>query len=186
MDTLEAPLARLEALALTSRVSQAIPTTRSPRSSQIPSQPLSHKVVREPSPDATFPISSMIVNTRSSSAIHSRKKWTSSQTPYLNLRVPLWLLNRVWEFGVRRASTGWDIKLRAHRIVPENNELFLACHRGNIDQVRAILVSGEISAYDLNRNGQDTLGVSLNQGFRSGIRILHISPGMHILVFRLH
>lgn len=182
MNTFEAPLSHLGAPAMIHNASQALSTTSLPNSPQPESRPLGQLVVGTPS-DATAPVAGTLVTSQNGSAARLGVKRKPPQTSYTRFRVQPWLLNQVWEFGLHRATRGWDVKLRAYRVVPKDNELFQACTLGRIEEVRSILISGKISAYDKDGNGQDTLTVSQKQeSVRVGLPSHDISEN-HMCLF---
>lgn len=95
-------------------------------------------------------------NTAISSSSQWRAKRPSDRVAYL--RLPF-LLQRSWELAVYRANGGWHVSLTASRIVPNDSPFLVACGKGDLVKVRAMLISGEGTVLDVNSFGENGLFV---------------------------
>lgn len=59
-----------------------------------------------------------------------------------------WFLNKTWEVAFYRATQGWNITLRANRIVSTRCPFFVACKNGDIAEVHRMLTDGSASVFD--------------------------------------
>lgn len=62
--------------------------------------------------------------------------------------LPLWLVNRVWEFGLREAEGGWTAQLYPIMVRPGGTYVFSFVYSGDVDTVRRLLRSGQLSVRD--------------------------------------
>jgi hypothetical protein len=62
--------------------------------------------------------------------------------------LPLWLVNRVWEFGLREAEGGWTAQLYPIMVRPWDTYVFDFVYSGDVDTVRRLLRSGQLSVRD--------------------------------------
>lgn len=66
----------------------------------------------------------------------------------VKVSLPLWLVNRVWEFGLREAEGGWTAQLHPIMMRPYNTYVFDFVYSGDVDTVRRLLSSGQLSVRD--------------------------------------
>jgi hypothetical protein len=78
----------------------------------------------------------------------------------VSIRVPVMLVNKVWEFQAMRARQGWDINISTYNIVPDNSLVFLFARSGNIRGLQELFRSGLASPFDRNECGFTVLHVS--------------------------
>ena len=76
-----------------------------------------------------------------------------------SMKLPIWLLSRVWELNLYRSSVGWDVSLRIYNVVPWDHPLFEACRNADLPLVQQLLVSGQGSLYDVDEWGRGPLHV---------------------------
>jgi hypothetical protein len=66
----------------------------------------------------------------------------------LRLSLPLWLVNRVWEFGLREAEGGWTAQLYPIMVRPRSACVLDFVYSGDVHTVRRLLRSGQLSVRD--------------------------------------
>jgi hypothetical protein len=64
------------------------------------------------------------------------------------LTLPRWFTETVWELGVNTCEGGWNFQLRQINIRPYTTRAFDAVRSGNLEDVRRLLTSGELSLSD--------------------------------------
>ena len=94
-----------------------------------------------------------IATATSGSLLKSRRRAgrTGSTGWTLRFRTSWWFSSHAWALSVQRASAGWNMNLRCHRIVPwgEDTEKILhACVNGKMEVLQRLLTTGEIHADD--------------------------------------
>jgi hypothetical protein len=62
--------------------------------------------------------------------------------------LPLWLVNRVWEFGLREAEGGWTAQLYPIMVRPHDTYVFDFVLSGDVDTVLRLLRAGQLSVRD--------------------------------------
>jgi hypothetical protein len=67
--------------------------------------------------------------------------------------LPPWLVNRVWEFGFREAEGGWTAQLHPIMVRPHDASVFNFVYMGDVDTVRKLLRSGQLSVCDHVQHG---------------------------------
>jgi hypothetical protein len=66
----------------------------------------------------------------------------------LRLALPRWLSNYIWEFAVHELDGGWNFRVRSVNVRPNGSFVFDVVRSGNVDAVRKLLTSGELSVSD--------------------------------------
>lgn len=80
----------------------------------------------------------------------------------VGFRPPLWLAGWMfaWDLNVRRSYAGWDVNLRIYSIRPRGLECFQAVQRGDITQLKKLLITREMTPFDRDDLGRTLLHVS--------------------------
>ena len=105
------------------------------------------------------PSISNVYHTRQGLAPRSRTKGTSAKT--LRLALPRWLAHYVWEFAVHEIDGAWNFRVRPINIRPYGTFAFDVVRSGNVAAVRKLLVSGELSMSDYERDRYEPWDSSL-------------------------
>ncbi len=75
-----------------------------------------------------------------------------------------WLLRSCFRFGfnalVMKAAQGWQHHIGTFRAVPNDSLIFEFCEKGNLDDVKSLLVRRDASPWDVNSEGWSPLHVS--------------------------
>lgn len=92
------------------------------------------------------PCASTVNSTRQGLLPRGRTKnipvWT------LRLALPRWLARRVWEFAVHESNGAWNFRVRPINIRPYGTFVFDIVRSGNVEAVKKLLTSGELSVSD--------------------------------------
>jgi hypothetical protein len=87
----------------------------------------------------------------------SRKQQTSTTVRpavrLLTVRLPKWFLQRQYDLQLLRATSGWPFTLSACGIVQDDSPFFNACWKGDIETMKVLLSSKEVSIYDRDPDG---------------------------------
>lgn len=92
------------------------------------------------------PCASTVNSNRQGILPRGRTKNISAQT--LRLALPRWLAHRVWEFAVHDMDGAWNFRVRPINIRPYGTFAFDILRSGNVEAVRKLLASGELSVSD--------------------------------------
>jgi hypothetical protein len=65
-----------------------------------------------------------------------------------HLRLPSWLMDCVWEFGVHTSTNVWTVQVYTTNIRPARSCVFDVLYSGNVQAVRELLESGQLSLRD--------------------------------------
>lgn len=89
----------------------------------------------------------------SSSFVQSRNRRqqnhaTQRSSRKLRLKLPNWFTQTVWEFGTYDFGDGWAFQIRPIKIRPRTTPAFAAVRAGDVQAVKRLLASGELSASD--------------------------------------
>jgi hypothetical protein len=105
--------------------------------------------------------------------------WIERTTPYTSrVRLQRWLHDRFWEFEVLSSSAEpWAIRLHSINIRPAHSCVFDVVRSGNVNEVRQLLLSGELSLQDraYNSNGPDQTLLEVNLAWAVRTLMLDIS-----------
>jgi hypothetical protein len=80
------------------------------------------------------------------------KSTERSKTHVYRMRLPSWLVDRVWEFEVHRSINGWTTQVYAVNVRPYDSCIFDVVRSGNVKAVRELLESGQLSLHDQAHN----------------------------------
>ena len=64
------------------------------------------------------------------------------------LTLPRWFTETVWDFGTYNFGDGWVFQVQPIHIRPQTTPAFDVVRSGNVEAVRRLLASGELSASD--------------------------------------
>lgn len=64
------------------------------------------------------------------------------------ISLPAWLVQRAWEFGVRKSENGWEFRIHPVTLRPNDSFAFQVVKSGSVSGVRKLLASGELSLHD--------------------------------------
>ena len=64
------------------------------------------------------------------------------------LKLPRWFTQTVWEFGTYDIGDGWMFQIRPINIRPRGTRAFAAVRSGDVETVKRLFASGELSASD--------------------------------------
>lgn len=67
----------------------------------------------------------------------------------VNLRLPLRLSSRIWNFAVHSSQSRWSMYLRTYHFVPYNSLIFHYCKLGDLTGIRNLVKSGKGSLLDV-------------------------------------
>lgn len=73
--------------------------------------------------------------------------------------MPLFFVNKVWEFEYSRAISGWDVKFRTRRVISRYSDLFYIARKADLESVKDLLVTGRASIFDEDEDGYNALSV---------------------------
>jgi hypothetical protein len=65
-----------------------------------------------------------------------------------HLALPRWLSHGIWEFAVHELDGAWNFRVRPVTIRPYGTFAFDVVRSGNVEAVRKLLSSGELSVSD--------------------------------------
>jgi hypothetical protein len=71
-----------------------------------------------------------------------------TKTRTYHLRLPSWLIDCVWEFGVHTSANVWTVQVYNVNVRPWNSGVFDAVRSGDTKAVRQLLDSGRLSLRD--------------------------------------
>lgn len=66
----------------------------------------------------------------------------------MRLALPRWLSHYVWEFAAHKLDSAWNFSVRPVNIRPYGTFVFDVVRSGNVEAVRKLLASGELSVSD--------------------------------------
>jgi hypothetical protein len=66
----------------------------------------------------------------------------------MRLALPRWLSRYVWEFAAHEVDGAWNFSVRPVNIRPHGTFVFDVVRSGNVEAVRKLLSSGELSVSD--------------------------------------
>lgn len=66
----------------------------------------------------------------------------------MRLALPRWLSRYVWEFAAHELDGAWNFSVRPINIRPYRTFVFNVVRSGNVEAVRKLLTSGELSVSD--------------------------------------
>jgi hypothetical protein len=138
LDSLERAVASGN-LALLERIQ--VPETR-----QLVEDPESQELVKAPKPIEPQRLELALNDNKRHMTSDDRRKrtWLCK----FRVSLPLWLVNRVWEFGLREADGGWTAQLYPIMVRPRDTYVFDFVYSGDVDAVRRLLRSGQLSVRD--------------------------------------
>ena len=85
-------------------------------------------------------------HTRKSHTLRNRGKRPSTRT--FRLALPHWLSRCVWEFATHEMDGAWNFSVRPVNIRPHGTFAFDVVRSGNLEAVRKLFSSGELSVSD--------------------------------------
>lgn len=71
----------------------------------------------------------------------------------ISIEPPTWLSAQRYVVQMRRASGGWDWKLRTYNVVPPNSPVFVHCANGETESLQSLFQSGQASPFDIDPDG---------------------------------
>ncbi|KAB5551286.1 hypothetical protein GE09DRAFT_168345 [Coniochaeta sp. 2T2.1] len=79
----------------------------------------------------------------------------------VQVRAPAWLTRKVWEFGLSRATSGWQALIRTYNIIEPNSEVIVTLlSEVNPSKVIGLFETGLASPLDVDCDGYSILDVS--------------------------
>ncbi|RDW64424.1 ankyrin repeat domain-containing protein [Aspergillus mulundensis] len=79
------------------------------------------------------------------------------QTWKLQLRTPLIVIDKFWNFQLRRLYSGWTFSIRSCNIVPRNAPIWDACWKGDVEEVQRLFSAGLATPLDCDDLGRSIL-----------------------------
>ncbi|KAM0722808.1 hypothetical protein Q7P37_002250 [Cladosporium fusiforme] len=92
-----------------------------------------------------FPLAHVSRATPSNRASDYRGKRSDRK---LRVSLPRWLVDCVWEFGIRTSETGWEFRIHPINLRSTDDFLYEVVKSGNVPAVRKLLESRELSTHD--------------------------------------
>ena len=75
---------------------------------------------------------------------HTKRSWART----FRFALPRWLSHHVWEFAARELDGAWNFRVRPVNVRPRGTFVFDVVRSGNVEAVRKLLISGELSVSD--------------------------------------
>lgn len=72
----------------------------------------------------------------------------------LRVSLPRWFVNRVWELGVHESDGVWTTQIWPVNVRPDSAVVFDYVRSGDLEVVRGLLQSGQLSMRDHSRGGE--------------------------------
>jgi hypothetical protein len=119
---------------------------KTPQSQHLLESPESQQLVKAPKPIEPRRLALALDDNKRHVTFDERRKRTWLWKSRVSL--PLWLVNRVWEFGLREADGGWTAQLYPIMVRPQDAYVFNFVYSGDVDTVRRLLRSGQLSVRD--------------------------------------
>jgi hypothetical protein len=104
--------------------------------------------------ESNRPSGSIISSGSDSIAYHKRQELAprkcTKRSPAMtfHLALPRWLSHGIWEFAVHELDGAWNFRVRPATIRPYGTFAFDVVRSGNVEAVRKLLSSGELSVSD--------------------------------------
>lgn len=83
----------------------------------------------------------------------------------VRIRLPTWLVGRVWEIATEYSVQGWTLNVQTWNLLPGNAEIFQKINNRDLRGVRNMLESGQASLFDQSKCGCTLLHVSVSQTY---------------------
>lgn len=80
----------------------------------------------------------------------------------VSLRMPVWLINRIWEIQGMRARKGWTFTISSYNIVPSDSLVLQHARLGNLQGLQDLFSKNLASPFDRNEYGLTVLHVSIH------------------------
>jgi hypothetical protein len=68
--------------------------------------------------------------------------------PRIRIRMPIQIYNKIWDFAITSAQSGWGLHLHTYNVVPHNSLIFRYCELGDLPAMQRLIKSGEGSLLD--------------------------------------
>ena len=85
------------------------------------------------------------ITSHTSRALVSWKSTKRSSARTLRLALPRWLSHHVWEFAAQEVDGAWNFRVRPVNVRPFGTFAFDVVRSGDVEAVRKLLTSGELS-----------------------------------------
>lgn len=105
------------------------------------------------------PSTSALSQLRQGHPPRGRTKSASART--LRIALPRWLAHRVWEFALRELDGTWNLSVRPINVRRWGTFAFDVVRSGNVEAVKRLLTSGELSVSDYEHHTFDNTHKSM-------------------------
>lgn len=78
------------------------------------------------------------------------------------VKIPDWLSRSVYEFMSAPAIAGWTYSYRVYNVIPDDSEIIMKIHDGDVSGVRQMFTSRKASPFDKIRGKESLLSVCIH------------------------